>query len=106
VIDDQHQITGFESPIHSSRRVADEESLDTEVGHGPYRKRGMVGWMTFVKMGPSPERNGRNAIQQPGSNDPGVPLYTHGRKAWNIAERNLVSTLEAICQTSQARSQD
>ena len=106
MIDNQHQITGFESPIHSSRCVADEESLDPEVGHCPYRKRGMVGRMTFVKMGPPPERNGRNAIQQPGSNDPGVPLYTRGRKTWNIAERNLVSTLEAICQTPKARSEN
>lgn len=58
----------------------------------------MVRRMTLVQMGPSPECDTLNAVQQAGTKHPGMALDTHGREARNIAKRNLVTALEAIGQ--------
>ena len=98
VIHDEHQVAGLECPVYSTRRVADEQRPDSESCHGPHGKRCVVRRMPLVQMGPAPERDTRNAVQQAGSKHPGMPLDTHGREARNLAKRNLVTALEAIGQ--------
>lgn len=66
----------------------------------------MVGRMALVQVGPTTERNARNAIQQTGSKHAGMPLHAYGRESRDITERNLVSALEAVRQASKPRSED